>query len=130
MQHLDDIVAGKLMAAPQDDAEATYAPKIKTVDAELDWRQPAIELARKVRAYNPVPGSWFMLGDERVKCWKARCGDAADALPGTIVAAGKDGIDVACSDGFLRLESLQRPGKRAVTAAEFCSQVDLAGRRL
>lgn len=130
VRHLDDILDGKLAATPQDDARATYAPKIRTADAELDWQQPAAELARKVRAYNPVPGSWFMLGDERVKCWQAQVTAAVDALPGTVTAAGKDGIDVACSEGVLRLVSLQRPGKRPVSAAEFCSQVDVAGRQL
>jgi len=130
VRHLDDILDGKLAATPQDDERATHAPKIRTADAELDWQQPAPELARKVRAYNPVPGSWFMLGDERVKCWQAEAAAAADALPGTVTAAGKDGIDVACSEGVLRLMSLQRPGKRPVSAAEFCSQVDVAGRQL
>jgi methionyl-tRNA formyltransferase len=130
VRHLDDIIGGKLTATPQDDEQASYAPKIRTADAELDWRQPAIDLDRKVRAYNPVPGSWFMLGDERVKCWRAQTGAAVDAAPGTVVAAGGDGIDIACGDGVLRLESLQRPGKRPVSAAEFCSQVDLTGRQL
>jgi len=131
---LEDIVAGRLTAKKQDDALATYAPKIKAADAQLDWQQPAIELAHKVRAYNPVPGAWFMIGDERVKCWAARSiaenEAGAGVAPGTVVAAGKDGIDISCAQGILRLESLQRPGKKAISAAEFSSQVDLPGRQL
>jgi methionyl-tRNA formyltransferase len=130
VSHLDDIVSGDLASVPQDDALATYAPKIKSADAELDWKETAENLARKVRAYNPVPGAWFMVGDERVKCWTAECAAAVDAPPGTVVVAGKDGVDVSCADGVLRLQSLQRPGKRAVSAAEFASQVDLSGRQL
>jgi methionyl-tRNA formyltransferase len=130
VRHLDDIVSGDLASTPQDDALATYAPKIRSADAELDWKESAENLARKVRAYNPVPGAWFMVGDERVKCWTAENTPAVDAPPGTVIGAGKDGIDVSCVDGVLRLLTLQRPGKRVVSAAEFASQVDLSGRRL
>ena len=129
-RHLEAILGGSLTATPQQDELATYAPKIRSADAELDWQQGAIDLERKVRAYNPVPGAWFMLGDERVKCWQAECVTGTRAPPGTVLAAGPDGIDVSCGDGVLRLESLQRPGKRSVTSAELATQIDLTGRRL
>jgi len=129
-RHLQAIVDVSLAATPQQDELATYATKIRSADAELDWQQSAAELERKVRAYNPVPGAWFMLGEERVKCWQARCAEGVQAPAGSVLAAGPDGIDVACSDGVLRLESLQRPGKRSVTSAEFVTQVDLTGRQL
>lgn len=128
-ENLDAIINGELSAVAQDDAAATYAPKIKTADAELNWARPATELDRIVRAYNPVPGAWFMLGDERIKCWQAQPCDAAGALAGTIIAADAEGIIIACGDGALRLESLQRPGKRAVTGGEFAAQSDLVGQR-
>ena len=130
VRYLDDILAGELTPTPQDDVQATYAPKIRSADAELDWQQSAEALVRKVRAYNPVPGAWFMMGEERVKCGAAHSTASADAPAGTVIAAGKDGIDVSCADGVLRLQSLQRPGKRAVSAAEFSAQVDLDGRQL
>ena len=126
---LDDILAGRLEAKPQDDALATYAPKVRPADAQLDWECAAEDLARRVRAYNPVPGAWFMAGDERTKCWQAMPVDGV-GRPGTVLAAGSDGIDVACGEGALRLERLQRPGKRPVSAAEYTAQVDLAGQRL
>jgi methionyl-tRNA formyltransferase len=130
VRHLQAIVDGSLRATPQQDDLATYATKIRTADAELDWQQPASDLVRKVRAYNPVPGAWFMLGDERVKCWQARCIEGVQASAGSVLTAGPDGIDVACGEGVLRLESLQRPGKRSVTAAELAAQIDLTGRQL
>lgn len=130
VRHIGAIVDGKLGATRQNENQATYAPKIKTGDAAINWREQAVALQRLVRAYNPVPGAWFMLDDERVKCWMAHSIDAVDAPPGTVVAAGRDGIVVSCGEGALRLESLQRPGKRAVTAAEFASQIELSGRRL
>lgn len=124
------IIDGELDATPQDDERATYAPKIRSSDAALDWKRPAIDLERLVRAYNPTPGAWFVLDDQRIKVWQAQCIAAVDAPPGTVVAAKRDGIVVSCGDGALQLESLQRPGKRAVTAAEFAAQFDLPGRQL
>ncbi len=130
LAHLEAILDGALEATPQDDALATYAPKIRPADAELDWSQPATTLERVVRAYNPVPGAWFTGNGERIKCWAARTGDDVDAEPGHVVASGADGVVVACGSGSLVMESLQRPGKRAVTAAEFSAQADLRGARL
>ena len=130
VRHLEAIVEGSLTGTPQQDELATYAPKIRSADAELDWQQPASDLERKVRAYNPVPGAWFMLGAERVKCWQARCAAGTQAPPGVVLAAGPNGIDVSCGDGVLKLESLQRPGKRSVTSAELATQIDLNGRQL
>jgi len=129
-QHVKEIAAGRLEAIAQDDSRATYAGKISTADAAIDWRRSAREIERQVRAFNPVPGAWFMHGDERIKCWGAKAVAGVDAPPGTVVAAAQEGVVVACGDGALSMESLQRPGKRTVTAGEFADQVDLAGQRL
>ena len=129
-EHLDAIISGALEPVPQDHSQASYAGKIRTADAALDFAQPAVELQRLVRAYNPVPGAWFMLDDERIKCWRAELATAAGAAPGSIVAAGQGGITVACGQGALTLQTLQRPGKRPVSAAEFAAQFELLGRRL
>jgi len=128
-ENLNAIVNGDLVAVAQEEALASYAPKIKTADAVMSWTRPAKELDRIVRAYNPVPGAWFLLGDERIKCWMAQPCEAGDAPAGTVVTADADGIVVACGDGALRLESLQRAGKRMVTAAEFAAQSELVGQR-
>ena len=129
-KHLDEILSGRLEATPQDATCATYAGKINTSDAAIDWQRPAREIERQARAFNPVPGAWFMLGDERLKIWRATLTAGVDVPPGTIVASGKDGIVVSCGDGALNIELLQRPGKRAVTAGEFANQVELTGLRL
>jgi len=130
VKYLRDIIARRIGAEEQNEDEATYAPKIKNADAALDWHKPAIDVVRAVRAYNPVPGAWFMLDDERIKCWEAVETTGDGAPPGTVLAAGPDGIVIACNRGAIRMDSLQRPGKRPVTAAEFAAQVDLIGRRL
>lgn len=130
VEKLPAILAGNSVPVPQDALLATYAPKIAAADAGLDWRRSAAELDLAVRAYDPVPGAYFMLGDERIKCWQAHAGPGADAEPGTVLAADAAGVVVACGAGALHMTLLQRPGKRRVSAAEFAAQLDLAGRRL
>lgn len=129
-RHFDQIVSGQLVPEGQDEAQATYAPKIRNADARLDWAQPAARLALAVRAYNPVPGAWFMLGEERIKCWRARALAGFDGPAGQIVAADGSGVTVACGEGALLLESIQRPGKRRVTGGEFAAQAELVGKQL
>lgn len=127
---LGEILAGELEATAQDDSAATYAAKIRRQDAAIDWSESAEEICRKIRAYNPVPGAWFDFDDENIKCWKAEILDDAEGYDGLVLNAGKKGIDVACGDGVLRLLEVQRPGRRRVTAAEFASQTNPAGKRL
>jgi methionyl-tRNA formyltransferase len=129
-RHLADIIAGNISPQEQDEGAATYAPKIRASDAVIDWQQPAAELDRVVRAFNPAPGAYFLLDDERIKCSGASIAADADAAPGTVIAAGPDGITVACGDGALCMTSLQRPGKRPVSAGEFAAQLDILGRHL
>jgi methionyl-tRNA formyltransferase len=129
--NLEAILVGDIEALDQDEGLATYAGKIKTVDARLDWSFPAEDLCRRVRAYNPVPGAWFMLGDERVKCWRASVASSPEenlrASAGTVVSDGNDRIVVACGEGFMRLSELQRPGKLRVPDKEFVWQAGLCG---
>jgi methionyl-tRNA formyltransferase len=128
---LGDILEQKITAVAQDESAASYAGKIHTRDAHLDWSQNAGDLERCVRAYNPVPGAYFFVDDSlRVKCWRAVYVADIDARPGTVVASGPGGIDVACAAGGLRLLELQLPGKRRVHAREFANQLDLVGRDL
>ena len=129
VESLPSILDGRMAAEPQDDARATYAGKIDTADTVLDWNDTAGALHRRVRAFDPVPGARFVLDGETIKCWQPRLGTGT-AEPGTVLAAGSDGIEVACRDGSLILGRLQRPGRRPVSAGEFAAQIDLAERRL
>ncbi len=130
IRHLADIIAGNISPQDQDEGAATYAPKIRASDAVINWQRPATELERIVRAFNPTPGAYFLLDDERIKCSSASIAAGADATPGTVIDAGPDGITVACGDGALCMTSLQRPGKRPVSAGEFAAQLDILGRHL
>lgn len=123
VEHLDAILDGSLAAAEQDESRATYAPKITPGDARIDWTQPADEVIRCIRAFNPVPGAWTTFGDERIKCWHARPAGDGGAGPGSIVEAGRDGIVVTCGEGLVALTELQRPGRGRVSAQEFAAQL-------
>lgn len=129
-ENIDAILNGALEPVPQDDSRATYAGKVRKENVAIDWGASAESIARAIRAYNPVPGARFEIDGETVKCWKAEPLDQVAGPPGTIVAAGKDGVIVSCGEGALRLIEVQRPGKRHITAAEFAGQKNLSGKRL
>ena len=130
VQRIDEILADKLDAMPQDDALATYAGKIRKQDATIDWSLDAVQISRMVRAYDPAPGASFELDGEVIKCWKAVPLEAVEGPAGTVVAAGKDGVVITCGEGALQIAEVQRPGRRRITAAEFAGQKNLRGKRL
>jgi methionyl-tRNA formyltransferase len=100
----------------------TYANKLEKAEARLDWNAPAEVIARKVRAFDPWPVAEAQLGGEVLRIWKAAVvKDDASAAPGSIVAAGRDGIDVACARGVLRLLEVQRAGGRRIRAADLAN---------
>ena len=115
---LDGLVARSIEPVPQPDEGVTYAHKLGKEEGLLDWRRPAAELERKVRAFHPWPGTSFELNGERIKVLEATLALAGGA-PGT-VAIGRDGFPlVACGVGGLKLVKLQRPGKGAQPADAF-----------
>ena len=127
--HLRDIVAARIRPVPQDDARATYAPKIAKSSAALDWRKPALELERQVRAFNPWPVAECVTTDgKRLRVHRARAlAGTARALPGTISRAGAQGIEVATGEGLLRLEVIQAEGGKAMDAAAYLAAHRLDG---
>ena len=115
---LDALVARTIEPVPQPDNGVTYAHKLGKEEGALDWRRPAAELERKVRAFHPWPGTWFEVEGERIKVLGAALA-LAGGVPGA-VSIGRDGFPVvACAVGGLKLLKLQRAGKSAQAADAF-----------
>jgi methionyl-tRNA formyltransferase len=105
----------RLVPEPQSEQGVTYAAKIGKEEGRLDWSLPAPLLARRVRAFAPLPGAWFDHQGERFKVLKAEA-ETGQGTPGTIL---DDALRVACGEGVLRLLILQRAGKGALDAQAF-----------
>jgi methionyl-tRNA formyltransferase len=108
---------GKLVVTPQDESLVTYAHKLEKSEAAIDWSRPAQALSRQVRGFNPFPVAHTLLNGDVCRIWMAT------DLPGQ-AEAGKivditDGIQVGCGEGILRIEELQMPGGKRLTAKEF-----------
>ena len=98
----------------------TYAHKLEKSEAQLDWSQPAEALARKVRAFEPWPVAEAVVAGERLRIHGAvPLGLAQTSAPGTLLAATRQGLDIACGQGALRLRVIQRDGGKAITAADY-----------
>lgn len=124
VQQLESLLKGQLQPVAQDDELATYASKIATSDARIDWQQDAWFIERQVRAYNPVPGTWFMLGKERIKCHAAEVIELTESIPaGHIVQKDKQALIIACGHNALSLLEVQRAGRGRITGAELSRQL-------
>jgi len=117
IEGLDGVAAGRLTARPQPTEGVTYASKLRREEAELDWRQPAAQLERQVRAFDPWPGAFFFAREERIRVlWAEAEAQTTDAPPGAVL----DGrLSIACGEGLLRPLRLQRPGRAALDVADF-----------
>lgn len=129
---LADSLAGVLeqrcRPEPQDEAAATYAPKLSKREARVDWHEDAVVLERRVRAFNPWPVCEACLDDgRRLRIWRATALAGGGEPPGRVVAAGPDGIDVATGAGLLRLEIVQADSARAVDAPAYLRSHPLGG---
>ncbi len=128
MEALPAIAAGAVRGERQNDALVNYASKLQKSEALLDWGRSAIELDRQVRAFNPWPVAQTRLEERVLRVWESvPLAAEVDVVPGTVVATGRDGIDVATGDGLLRISLLQLPGKRAMSAADFLNANQIKG---
>lgn len=121
---LQSMQQGSVPATPQPEQGVTYAAKISKEEAGLDFSQPAQTLDRKIRAFNPYPGTHANLAGSIIKIWRAEVveGEASNTVSGQIIqASAHEGILVACASGgsILRLTELQKPGGKRLPAAEF-----------
>ncbi|MBD8530628.1 MULTISPECIES: methionyl-tRNA formyltransferase [unclassified Massilia] len=117
---------GALPATPQPEQGVTYAAKISKDEAKLDFALPAVDLWRKVRAFNPFPGAQGSVNGTAVKIWAAEPAQG-NGQPGQVLAADAGGIVVACGTGALRLLQLQKPGGKRLAAGELLKSFPLQG---
>jgi methionyl-tRNA formyltransferase len=107
-----------LQSVAQPAEGVTYATKIAKSEAAIDWRRPAFELDRQVRAFNPFPGASATLDDTPLKIWRA-APVAGRGEPGTVLTVNPDGIVVACGTDALCLKELQKPGSKRLAVGDF-----------
>lgn len=111
---------GRAQPTPQNDAEATYAPKLTRETAAVDFTRPALEVARHIRAYDPRPGAWGRVRGVEVKLFGARVAPRTSAdQPGVVLAVDGDGLLVACGSGAVRVLAVQPAGKRRLAPLEW-----------
>jgi methionyl-tRNA formyltransferase len=126
VQVLNRLDHGTLTPRPQPAEGTTYAVKLERSEGRLDWRRPAAELERRVRALNPWPGTFaeFPLrkGSERVKILAAESSEAAGGSPGEVIG---EALTVSCGEGALSLTRVQRAGRSAMSGHEFLRGFDL-----
>lgn len=121
-------LSGKLTPLPQPEEGATYAQKLEKEEGLLDWRLPASLLERKVRALNPWPGTWFEMGNDRIKVLKAEIVPIHSSQPpGTIL---DDQLTIACDQDAFRPLYLQKVGRAPLSTEAFLRGYDLPSRKL
>jgi len=104
----------------QDDAAATYAPKLTRESAAADFTRPALEVARHIRAYDPRPGAWGKVRGTEVKLFGARVAPRGSAdAPGEVLAVDGEGMVVSCGSGAVRVLAVQPAGKRRLAPLEW-----------
>ena len=112
---------GHVEALPQQEDGASYARKISRDDAAIDWQASALAIDRQVRALNPVPGAFTVLGGKPIKIWSSEPAASHFGSPGAVVRADGAALVIACGEGALAVRELQRAGGRRLNAADFLS---------
>jgi methionyl-tRNA formyltransferase len=118
MEAIAQLHAGTLRAQPQCAEEVTLAPMITKENGRIDWTQPAVVIARMVRAFNPWPSAFSSLDGKLLKIHRAHVRGASASAPGSVVQAQGD-LAVATGAGTLILDELQLEGRKRLSAAEF-----------
>ncbi len=110
---------GDTAGTPQPDAGVTYAGKVTREQARLDWTRPAIEVSRAIRAYDPAPGAFTVLGDTEVKLFGARVASDAAGDPGVVAAIDEMGMLVGCGTGSVRIAYAHPAGRRRLASLDW-----------
>ncbi|HMO03272.1 MAG TPA: methionyl-tRNA formyltransferase [Kiritimatiellia bacterium] len=115
---LDLLEEGRAPAVPQDEAAATYAPKISKMDGWIDWAWPSARIVNRVRGFQPWPCAYIVHQGQTIKVWRAEAADGA-GRPGEVLSVRGDGPVVAVGEGAVRLLEVQPEGKKIMSGAAF-----------
>ena len=119
VQALIGLSDGSIKAQKQDETLANYAEKLSKEEARLDWNKSAKQLWQDIRAFNPWPVSYFEHQQSVIKVWQADySAELCSQAPGTIIAATKQGIEIATADGKLMIKTMQLPNKKPLDVAD------------
>ncbi len=118
---LPKIADGSIEPIKQDDAASSHAKKLSKAEAKIDWHNTAKQIDQKIRAFNPWPVCYCNFNDKIMRVWQAKVIDNNNKndSPGKIIAASKEGIDIACEQGVLRLLEIQLPGNKRISTRDF-----------
>jgi methionyl-tRNA formyltransferase len=125
VEALEGLAAGTLPAMAQPAEGVTHAAKIDKAEARIDFARPAKTVLRHIHGLSPFPGAWFAHGAERIRVLRVDLADGpipAHAAPGTVLDRA---LTIACTEGAIRLHTVQRAGKGAVSADAFRRGYDL-----
>ena len=115
----NQFVAGSVLGEVQDDSLSCYARKLTKEEAIINWHLPANDILQKIKAFNPFPMCYTLLGDNRIRVLKAQVyPQAQKAIPGTVLAINAMGITIACQDQAITLEQVQLPGKKPMLVSD------------
>lgn len=115
---VNSIAQGTVSRTPQKESEATYAPPLKKDQAPIDWNKSAFEIVNQVRGLNPWPVATAIIDSVDLKIFRAILSNS-HGVPGSVIAADKNGIEIACGDKSIIITELQAPGKKRMKAADY-----------
>lgn len=119
IEALNRLQEGELTPTPQPEG-ATYAAKLDKAEARINWNQPAVDIERAIRAFNPWPVAFTLNNGKPVRIFESEViSSESQEKPGTVLRRDHDGVDVQCSEGALRIKHLQLPGAKAMPVTDF-----------
>jgi methionyl-tRNA formyltransferase len=131
---LESLLTGQITPEIQSTDGVSYARRISKSDARIDWREPAVAIARRVRAFNPWPVAETVLDGNQLRCFASEAlgtePPAGGRVAGQILATDAEGIQVQTGAGVLRLLAIQAPGRQRVAALDFARGRTLPGKVL